>query len=346
MGEMCSCSKNQTFQRVPSNLNNIAGASGYRNSINRIIDQNTGEREIHLAVRNENATYISFLIENGCDINTQASKTKNTPLHIASLINSTKMVQLLLSSKADPNIPNLDNNLPIDLCGDKIKLIYKKHEQKRQKRRHKIKKRRTHKLKRNVFSTNSNSNANANSNANSNIFNVKKESKSLEEASVKSIQINPKANGESVLLNRMAQSEQFHQNDTDREQSPSPAPGPSATMNIMSASSMGITSIDPVGGASTNVLSATSTLGITSLNIGSGTSMPTSPPFTSATVTTTASVQYKLQAMEAIQEENMDFIGEGHFRGQKSIDLIQDESKFVVLIDSDHEREPEKKGFI
>ena len=76
----------------------------------------------------------------------------------------------------------------------------------------------------------------------------------------------------------------------------------------MSASSMGITAIDPIGVSS----------------IGS------------PTVT--------LTPMTAIKEEGGEngkyahFIGDEHHRGQKSLDLIADEAKFVVLIDSDDKK--------
>ena len=223
MGEVCSCNTNQEHERIPSNVEALTSVTStkYRNSINRVINIKTGEREIHLAVRNENTTFIQFLVENGCDINTQATKTKDTPLHIASQINSSKMVLLLLSLDANPNILNGNEKLAIDLCNDKIRLVYQKHEQNKT---NKIKKKK-HKRR---INNNSNNNNKSHKSHKSNKLHQTKESKSLETATIKSIQI--KSN---LINNRIVKSEQTQQDlqesrfvdkPTDK-QSPSPSPG-------------------------------------------------------------------------------------------------------------------------
>lgn len=99
----CNCSQwtdTQTTYNTVENkslasiqgIDTIAGLEvGSRYSVNHLVSPKTGEREIHIAVRDENIYLLRFLIDNDSDLDLQTSDTKDTALHIASRMNSRTM---------------------------------------------------------------------------------------------------------------------------------------------------------------------------------------------------------------------------------------------------------------
>lgn len=123
MGVICACG--DTI--LPNNqqlINTEPALWSRKRQINRIINYETGEREIHIAVKSSNVKYIKYLSDNGCNINSKTLKTKDTPLHIAALRNSVTMIDLLLSLNANTNIKNANGLLAFDLCNDSLKGRY------------------------------------------------------------------------------------------------------------------------------------------------------------------------------------------------------------------------------
>ena len=72
-----------------------------------------GFATIHYAVTNRSMDIISFLINNGADVNIHAEKTGNTPLHIACSQGHLQIVSILLSAGADINSIDGNKQTPI-----------------------------------------------------------------------------------------------------------------------------------------------------------------------------------------------------------------------------------------
>lgn len=71
--------------------------------------------QLHIAVINEDESYIITLIQKGENVNTQDSNG-NTPLHLAVLKNNPKIVKILLINGSKHNIRNREGKTPLDIA--------------------------------------------------------------------------------------------------------------------------------------------------------------------------------------------------------------------------------------
>ena len=114
----CSCAEDKTVET----RNLAAQRVRYETlSVNSVIDEETGEYEIHVTTRDNNITHLKYLIENGANVDVQTKITKNTPLHIAAQINSRAAIAVLIGNEADLKIKNADGKLAIELCDESLR---------------------------------------------------------------------------------------------------------------------------------------------------------------------------------------------------------------------------------
>lgn len=126
----CGCTddstKNQKQLRNNAHRPEPKKKSLHMGTIERFGDKSKHEKEIHKAARDENITYLEYLIDNGVDINAQTSTSKDTALHIAARINSKAVITILVDKNADTTIRNRDGKLPFDLCDPSLKQQFNK----------------------------------------------------------------------------------------------------------------------------------------------------------------------------------------------------------------------------
>ena len=86
-----------------------------RESNNLIIntkDRSTGEAALHIVARQNNATYLRFLLQKKANPNVQDSRG-NTPLMIAVATGFFEGVSILVTYKANVNLPNASGETPL-----------------------------------------------------------------------------------------------------------------------------------------------------------------------------------------------------------------------------------------
>lgn len=89
--------------------------------IDQVVNIQTGEQALHVAVKNHNSQLVNFLGQHDADVNAQTYDTKNTPLHFAAMDNNVTMIKALIMMGADVDIRNAAKKLPRDLCTKNIK---------------------------------------------------------------------------------------------------------------------------------------------------------------------------------------------------------------------------------
>ncbi|XP_056142602.1 B-cell lymphoma 3 protein homolog [Lampris incognitus] len=82
------------------------------------MDNKSGQSPVMHAVESNNIDMVRFLIENGCDVNSQAY-SGNTALHSACGRGQVDTVRVLLKSGADSSLKNYHNDTPIMVAKDK-----------------------------------------------------------------------------------------------------------------------------------------------------------------------------------------------------------------------------------
>ncbi|XP_026225881.1 B-cell lymphoma 3 protein homolog [Anabas testudineus] len=82
------------------------------------MDIKSGQSPLMHAVESNNADMVHFLIENGCDVNSQ-SYSGNTALHSACGRGQVDTVRLLLKSGADSSLKNYHNDTPVMVAKNK-----------------------------------------------------------------------------------------------------------------------------------------------------------------------------------------------------------------------------------
>ncbi|XP_068615362.1 B-cell lymphoma 3 protein homolog [Brachionichthys hirsutus] len=82
------------------------------------LDIKSGQSPLMHAVESNNADMVHFLIENGCDVNSQ-SYSGNTALHGACGRGQVETVRLLLKSGADSSLKNYHNDTPVMVAKNK-----------------------------------------------------------------------------------------------------------------------------------------------------------------------------------------------------------------------------------
>ncbi|KAM9310600.1 B-cell lymphoma 3 protein homolog isoform 2-T2 [Pholidichthys leucotaenia] len=82
------------------------------------MDIKSGQTPLMHAVESSNTDMVHFLIENGCDVNTQ-SYSGNTALHSACGRGQVDIVRLLLKSGADSSLKNYHNDTPVMVAKNK-----------------------------------------------------------------------------------------------------------------------------------------------------------------------------------------------------------------------------------
>lgn len=82
------------------------------------MDVKSGQSPLMHAVEGNNADMVYFLIENGCDVNSQ-SYSGNTALHSACGRGQVDTVRLLLKSGADSSLKNYHNDTPVMVANNK-----------------------------------------------------------------------------------------------------------------------------------------------------------------------------------------------------------------------------------
>ena len=90
---------------------------------------------IHNAVKTHDINKLIFLIESNRQdisklINSQSTKLKNTPLHIAASSNDLLIIKLLLFYNANTKISNKDGKLAKDLCKKEFKIYFNQNRNK------------------------------------------------------------------------------------------------------------------------------------------------------------------------------------------------------------------------
>ncbi|MBN9542244.1 MAG: ankyrin repeat domain-containing protein [Alphaproteobacteria bacterium] len=82
------------------------------------------ESPLHLAVSLNNPEWVNTLLKNGADPNSRLSTHNNTPLHLACEKipdeNTLKIIRLLLTNKAYPNLMNILSQMPIQVLAHNI----------------------------------------------------------------------------------------------------------------------------------------------------------------------------------------------------------------------------------
>eukprot|EP00484_Ammonia_sp_Unknown_P029459 CAMPEP_0197034410 /NCGR_PEP_ID=MMETSP1384-20130603/12540_1 /TAXON_ID=29189 /ORGANISM="Ammonia sp." /LENGTH=337 /DNA_ID=CAMNT_0042464341 /DNA_START=21 /DNA_END=1034 /DNA_ORIENTATION=- len=100
--------------------------------VNEPVDT-TGFTALHYAVRNKNEELLTYLLENGANINAQGGKDRNSALHEAVLIADFTAVRKLFSYGINDNLTNAKGKTAIDLCNKKYKREFTKAKQFKQK---------------------------------------------------------------------------------------------------------------------------------------------------------------------------------------------------------------------
>ena len=75
-----------------------------------------GGTALHIAVFQNNPTVITFLIENGFDINARATSNGYTPLHYCVWVNNTNAARILLAYNADRDLRCNNGLTPLEMA--------------------------------------------------------------------------------------------------------------------------------------------------------------------------------------------------------------------------------------
>ncbi len=86
----------------------------------KLVDNNTGNTYLHLAVIDDYPQLIKYFIEKGADVNIQ-NEDGNTPLHLALKQNNMDVAKILLDNKAKLDIPNNEGEIPFDFFTNEMK---------------------------------------------------------------------------------------------------------------------------------------------------------------------------------------------------------------------------------
>lgn len=77
----------------------------------------TGDRPLHRAAYGDQAAAITFLLENGANIEARNERGW-TALHLAALCGNTRTIKTLLAAGADPNAPDQENVTPLHMAAE------------------------------------------------------------------------------------------------------------------------------------------------------------------------------------------------------------------------------------
>ena len=75
-----------------------------------------GGTALHIAIFQNNPTVITFLIENGFDINAKATSNGFTPLHYCVWVNNPHAARILLAYNADGNVRCNEGQTPLEMA--------------------------------------------------------------------------------------------------------------------------------------------------------------------------------------------------------------------------------------
>ncbi|GEM_PF-2543637 len=116
----------QTLEEESKRLTDLSTAmNNFLHSVNLIIErapleafkaEEAGVGLIHRAVEENNIPVVTYLLDNGSDVNT-AMKDGQTPLHIATVKGTIPMMQVLIEAGADVRAQDARGRTPIDRAG-------------------------------------------------------------------------------------------------------------------------------------------------------------------------------------------------------------------------------------
>ena len=109
------------FSRNVKTRNNVKNINidGFVNFY-ELMEKNTGNTYLHLAIIGDYPKLVKYFIEKGADIN-KKNNEGDTPLHIALRNKNNPIIKILLDNKVKLDIPNNEGEIPFDLFNNEMK---------------------------------------------------------------------------------------------------------------------------------------------------------------------------------------------------------------------------------